>query len=126
MLKIAQNISRSAASLQNRLGELLSLSRNKDEVFGINKKGFDFSHLAAEVAEQVSSLVKQKKLALKLEVPPSIKIVADDQRVEQILLNLLSNAIKFTPEGGQINVKAGSEGNRMVVKCSGLRPGYSQ
>jgi signal transduction histidine kinase len=116
LLRIAQNISRSAGSLQNRLAELLSLSRNKDEAFGINKKPVDFSRLAVEVADQVSSLIRQRKQSLNLEVPPGLKVFADDQRVEQILLNLLSNAIKFTPEGGQIYLRAGNEGNRLVVK----------
>lgn len=116
LLKIAQNIARSAVSLQNRLTELLSLARNRDEAFGINKKLVDFTGLAAGVAEQVSSLVKQRKQTLNLEVNEGVKIFADDQRVEQILLNLLSNAIKFTPEGGQIYLKSNIEGNRLVVK----------
>ena len=33
-------------------------------------------------------------------------IRADERKVKQVLLNLLSNALKFTPEGGQIDVRA--------------------
>ncbi len=33
-------------------------------------------------------------------------IQADERKVKQVLLNLLSNALKFTPEGGQIEVRA--------------------
>jgi K+-sensing histidine kinase KdpD len=116
LLKIAQNISRSASSLQKRLNELLNLSRSKDEAFRINKAELDFSVLATGTADEVSSLIKQKGQTLTLDVPNTCKIFADEQRVEQILLNLLSNAIKFTPEGGQILLKAGCEGNRLVVK----------
>ncbi len=123
LIKIAQNISKSAASLQNRLVELLNLSRNKDEAFGINKKEIDFSSLAAGAADQVSSLTKQKKQTLTIEVPDGLKLVADGQRVEQILLNLLSNAIKVTPEDGWIILKAGCESNRLVVKIQDTGPG---
>jgi len=123
LLKVAMNISRSADSLQNRLNELLNLSRTRDEAFGVNKTEVDFSKLAAEVADQVSSLVKQKKQSFVLEVPKGIKITADEQRVEQILMNLLSNAIKFTPESGEISLKADCDGNRLVVKVVDSGPG---
>src|SRR5207302_5251942 len=33
-------------------------------------------------------------------------IRADERKVKQVLLNLLSNALKFTPEGGEIDVRA--------------------
>jgi signal transduction histidine kinase len=33
-------------------------------------------------------------------------IRGDERKVKQVLLNLLSNALKFTPEGGQIGVRA--------------------
>ena len=35
-------------------------------------------------------------------------IRGDERKVKQVLLNLLSNALKFTPEGGRIDVRAGS------------------
>ena len=79
LLKIAQNISRSAASLQNRLTELLNLSKSKDAVFGIHKKQFDFSKLTEEVVEEISSLIEQKKLTLNVEVPSNIHVNADEQ-----------------------------------------------
>jgi len=123
LLRMAQNISRGAASLQNRLNELINLSKNKEETFGISKKEFDFSHLAAQVADQVLSLVKQKNQTLNLDVTPYIKIHADDQRIEQVLLNLLSNAIKFTPEGGQIFLKVHKDEKGLVVNVQDNGPG---
>ncbi|HWE44311.1 MAG TPA: ATP-binding protein, partial [Gemmatimonadaceae bacterium] len=47
--------------------------------------------------------VQRKQLALEYEpVDPSVKVHADAEKVQQILLNLLSNAIKFTAPGGRI------------------------
>lgn len=123
LLRIAQNISRSVASLQNRLSELLNLAKNKDEIFGLSRKEFDLSSLAVEVADQVLSLMKQKNQTLNLDIAPNIMVHADDQRIEQVLLNLLSNAIKFTPEGGAINVRACQDGERLVVNVQDSGPG---
>jgi PAS domain S-box-containing protein len=44
------------------------------------------------------------------DVPPGLpKIIADEDKVDQILTNLLSNAIKYSPNGGEIRVKAWEE-----------------
>jgi signal transduction histidine kinase len=42
-------------------------------------------------------------------------INADERKVKQVLLNLLSNALKFTPEGGQITVRAGPRNDEMEI-----------
>jgi len=44
------------------------------------------------------------------DVPPDLpKIIADEDKVDQILTNLLSNAIKYSPNGGEVRVKAWEE-----------------
>jgi two-component system cell cycle sensor histidine kinase PleC len=50
------------------------------------------------------------------------KLWADERAVRQICLNLLSNAIKFTPQGGEIWIKAGwtaSGGQYLSVRDTG-------
>jgi signal transduction histidine kinase len=38
-----------------------------------------------------------------------VKVMADEEKVRQILVNLLSNAIKFTPAGGEIRVECSAD-----------------
>ena len=45
-------------------------------------------------------------------------VLADDEKVRQVLLNLLSNAIKFTPAGGSIEVECTSAGDTVSIAVS--------
>jgi two-component system cell cycle sensor histidine kinase PleC len=50
------------------------------------------------------------------------RLWADERAIRQVVLNLLSNAIKFTPQGGEIWLKAGwtaSGGQYLSVKDTG-------
>ncbi len=71
----------------------------------------------------VAPQLTQRKLALSMEAcDPALRVLADGERLQQILLNLLSNAVKFTPEGGRIMIRCEAERDRarVLVKDTGI------
>ncbi|MCC3272976.1 cell wall metabolism sensor histidine kinase WalK [Arthrobacter zhangbolii] len=52
------------------------------------------------------------------EAPAELPLVADPQRIAQVLDNLLSNAIKYSPDGGTVTVTAWQEAHRVVFRVA--------
>ena len=73
--------------------------------------------------DTVAPAIDAKGIHLDLQIEPGIgPILADPDRVQQIVWNLLSNAIKFTPDEGTIRVSVAQagEGVEIVVSDSGI------
>ena len=79
-------------------------------------------HLPATL-DNALSLVRERAgrhgIALHAAIDDGIEYIrADERKIKQVLLNLLSNAIKFTPEGGQIEIRAKSVNGSIEVSVS--------
>jgi CheY-like chemotaxis protein/anti-sigma regulatory factor (Ser/Thr protein kinase) len=58
----------------------------------------------------------EHRVRLELDVDPELPVVETDElRFRQVVLNLLSNAVKFSRPGGRVLVRAGSDGDELVV-----------
>lgn len=64
------------------------------------------SSLLADLQGFVDPQLHERSLTFRCEQPePDLAVLADPEKVRQILLNLLSNSMKFTAAGGRIEVQ---------------------
>jgi len=114
--KLAQNIVRSAHSLDTNLDELLDITKMRTmvevEFAQLNIKG-----LIEQVTEYLKPIAERKEQSLVVDLPSFLPSVnGDARRLEQVLRNLVMNAVKFTPSGGSISLRAKKEEGRLVVE----------
>jgi len=104
----ASIVARSAKSLLAIINDILDISKIESDVFDINEESFEVEPFLEQLIELYSVKSDEKKVQLSYFFDSSIPhyIIGDSFRLQQVISNLLSNAIKFTPQKGQVQLKA--------------------
>jgi GAF domain-containing protein len=102
-----KDIHASGQHLLSLINDILDLS--KVEAGRMELELTDVNLLAT--LDNALTLVRERAgrhgIALHMSVDERVgQVRADERKIRQVVLNLLSNAIKFTPEGGEIEVRA--------------------
>ncbi len=109
------------------LDDLLDISRVSEKRLKLQKEHVDLRDVAARSVESAKPLIEKFKHRLDVSLPePGITLFADPLRIEQVLVNVLNNAAKYTPEGGLIEFRADTRGNRAVVTIRDNGTGIEQ
>ncbi|MCI9352152.1 MAG: cell wall metabolism sensor histidine kinase WalK, partial [Lawsonibacter sp.] len=103
--------------------DLLTLSRFDSERDELKLSRFPFGDAVQDIYNAVYMDAQKHDHALTLELEPVLpEILADRERILQVMMNIVSNSIKYTPDGGHINICAGRKGGQvwMVVDDDGI------
>lgn len=93
-------IATSGRRLANLVNDILDLSRLKSRELQLQMVSVDLHALTATVLTLCAPLAEKKELQLHNAVAADLPLVlADEDRLQQILYNLIGNAIKFTDHG---------------------------
>ncbi|NLS18950.1 PAS domain-containing protein [Rhizobium sp. P40RR-XXII] len=121
------HISTSSSVLLTLVNDILDLATVDAGIMRLNYSEIVLSDLLDEVSMQIADRLQESGVTLEITVPAHLgSIVADQQRLKQILLKLLTNAANFAPEGSTISLKCGREGTDFVFSVSDKGPGISE
>jgi two-component system, sensor histidine kinase and response regulator len=116
-----KTINRNGRFLLHLINELLDLARIEAGHLELDLQPTDLGALVEDVTETIQGLLHNKKVALRVSMPPRLpRARADAAKIRQVLLNLLSNAVKFT-DSGTIAISA-----QCVVMAGDAQPGPDQ
>ncbi|MBI4334893.1 MAG: PAS domain S-box protein [Chloroflexi bacterium] len=103
-----------AESLSDILENLLELSRSQAQRMVLEKHTTAIGHVASEVVERLRS--KSAIHRLVTDIPDDLSPVEIDRvRVGRLLTNLVDNAIKYSPDGGEIKIRARQDNGNLTV-----------
>jgi two-component system phosphate regulon sensor histidine kinase PhoR len=102
-----ETIRRNAERLGRLLDDLLDLSNIELERTPLHIRPVSLEEVARQVTSTLASKAQQRSVKLATRIPADLPpILADRDRLTQILVNLIDNAVKYTPEGGSVTVQA--------------------
>jgi len=117
------NVLTSGKHLLLLINQILDMAKLEAEKMRLSLSKLPVKSLLFEFSSLVADMVSKKQLQFSLEIAEDLPdIEADELKIKEILYNLLSNAVKFTPEGGQIGLRAQKivSGIEIVVWDSGI------
>lgn len=106
----------------NRLvGDLEKLARFERENLLLDKTEFDIKELATKIFNNFEADFKSNNIKTSIS-GESYNVMADSDKISQVIINLISNALKYTPPGGEISVAtyADNEWVKITIKDTGL------
>src|SRR5436305_11101030 len=102
------DILESGQHLLSLINDILDLSKIEAGRMELEPTDFDLPSAIENALMLVKERAHRRGIAVVRTIDERLGMIhADERKVKQVLLNLLSNALKFTPEGGQIDVRAG-------------------
>ncbi len=122
-LRYAENILISGRILLEIINDLLDLAKIEAGKVELRIESVQLGNLCQTLLDHVRPLADRKKLNLTLKIDDGLPALSTDAgKLRQVLFNLISNAIKFTPDGGDVALRAQRQDEthvRVTVRDSG-------
>jgi two-component system, cell cycle sensor histidine kinase PleC len=119
----SSDIHNSGVHLLGLINEILDLSRIEAGRYELNEESISLVAIVEDCHHLLKLRASSRGIVIHEVFEPGLpRLWADERAIRQICLNLLSNAIKFTPQAGEIWLKAGwtaSGGQYVSVKDTG-------
>ncbi|MDF7813215.1 ATP-binding protein [Hymenobacter sp. YC55] len=123
--RFLQKAANSLDALDTLVQDLVTISQLEKGVVRMRRHGFDLVALVQEIFEQLELKAAHRNVRLEL-FPPDltetgVRVLADRNRIRQVLINLIDNAIKYGRENGHVivSLQESSKSVRISVRDDG-------
>jgi len=117
-------IEEEADRLTELIENLLDASRLQAGALSVNLSDLSLKHLVERTVERFRTQTKLHQF--EVDFPDNFPVImADEDRIAQVLSNLISNAIKYSPEGGTIRITGQVRPQHVIVCVQDEGPGIA-
>ncbi|HEU4643109.1 MAG TPA: ATP-binding protein [Gemmatimonadaceae bacterium] len=121
--ELADVIGEAVEGMYRLIGDLVDAASLEAGRLSLERRPEDLMTLVARAMEMLRGAARDGEVEMVIELPERLPpVLADAQRVLQVLWNLLGNAVKFTPAGGRVTTRAAVDGGfvRVAVTDTGV------
>lgn len=120
----AGDINRSGARLLEVINDILDIAKIEAGQVELSEEDIDLGFSIKACCWLMRDRAREGGVEISMTIPEGFpRLLADERKLKQALVNLLSNAVKFTPEGGEVEIRASLEedgGCRIEVIDTGI------
>ncbi len=103
----ANDINSSARHLHGIINDILDLAKIEEGKLDLYEEEVKLKDMMLELTRMLSDEAARRKISLETDIDENLpNVLADENKIKQIILNLLSNAVKFCKAEGRISVTA--------------------
>jgi len=123
-----ERIKKSSDYLLSLIDDVLSFARlNAGQIDNLSIQSLTADFVLSRTEILMGTKIEQAGVEYHREnCDTAVSMLADPDRLQQILLNLLTNAVKFTPRGGTISVRCEVAGDRTCIHVTDTGVGIAQ
>jgi signal transduction histidine kinase len=119
-------IANEASRLERLVGDVLDLAKLDARRFTLRREEVDMERLLERAYKSFAEEARRRGIDYQQDIAARPVIIADGDRVLQIISNLLANAFRWTPDGGRVELALEQEDGSVSVAVQDSGPGIPE
>lgn len=109
------------------LVEQLKLLNNiREHKMKLELSKIDLNSMIEEIMDGFEISFTKKHIKLESNLKEDVYVLADNNKIKQVLINLFSNAVKFTPKNGKVNIYLDNDNKYGIFKIKNTGEGIDK
>jgi PAS domain S-box-containing protein len=119
-------IQRNVGHMKNLVNKTLELAKLNSPNINLNLEEINLNSQLEKILRNNQYMFKNNNIVIKTNIPNNIFINVDKLRIEELFDNILNNAVKYSPNGGEVSIKAELDDDKITVSIQDEGIGLTQ